>query len=117
MAQTEAAPDGDRWRAALLGIGNRGNQYLHKNLTHGARSALLSLVERETPLGEWARGLLTRAHKDIVVVALAITTGADWLTVPAHGQVFDAGYEDGNHMRESPERRLSRRRVAEVCVR
>ena len=29
------------------------------------------LIERETPLGRWARGLLARAHKNIVVVALA----------------------------------------------
>ena len=55
----------------LLGISKRGNRYLRKNLIHGARAALPYLVERETPLGRWARGLLARAHKNVVVVALA----------------------------------------------
>jgi transposase len=55
----------------LLGITKRGNRYLRKNLIHGARAALPHLVERETPLGRWARGLLERTHKNVVVVALA----------------------------------------------
>jgi len=55
----------------LLGISKRGNRYLRKNLIHGARAVLPYLVERETPLGRWARGLLARAHKNVVVVALA----------------------------------------------
>jgi transposase len=55
----------------LLGITKRGNRYLRKNLIHGARAVLPYLIERETPLGRWARGLLARAHKNIVVVALA----------------------------------------------
>jgi transposase len=29
------------------------------------------IVQRDTPLGRWVRGLLTRAHKNTVVVALA----------------------------------------------
>ena len=37
-----------------------------------ALEALLPyLVERETPLGRWARGLLARTHKNVVIVALA----------------------------------------------
>ena len=43
----------------LLGISKRGNRYLRENLIHGARAALPYLVERETPLGRWARGLLS----------------------------------------------------------
>jgi transposase len=58
-------------RPRLLQISKRGNKYLRKLLIHGARSALPHLAERDTVLGRWARGLLGRAHKNIVVVALA----------------------------------------------
>jgi transposase len=77
----------------LLGISKRGNRYLRKNLIHGARAALPSLVERDTPLGRWASGLLTRAHKNVVVVALANKLARIAWAVLAHGRVFDAGYE------------------------
>jgi transposase len=55
----------------LLGINKRGNCYLRKILIHGARAALPTLAETATPLGEWLRGLLIRAHMNKVVVALA----------------------------------------------
>jgi transposase len=55
----------------LLGITKRGNAYLRTLLIHGARAALPSLSESATPLGEWLRGLIGRAHKNKVVVALA----------------------------------------------
>jgi hypothetical protein len=51
------------------------------------------LVERETPLGRWARGLLARAHKNIVVVALANKLARIAWAVLAHGCVYDAGGE------------------------
>jgi transposase len=55
----------------LLGITKRGNTYLRTLLIHGARAALPSLAAGATPLGAWLRGLLGRAHKNTVVVALA----------------------------------------------
>jgi transposase len=55
----------------LLGISKRGNVYLRKLLIHGARAALPSLSKSETPLGAWLRGLLSRAHTNVAVVALA----------------------------------------------
>src|SRR5882762_9194932 len=55
----------------LLGISKRGNKYLRKLLVHGARAALPSLVASATPLGNWLRGLLERAHKNTIIVALA----------------------------------------------
>ena len=55
----------------LLGISKRGNKYLRKLLIHGARAALPSLSAGRTPLGKWLRGLLERAHKNTVIVALA----------------------------------------------
>jgi transposase len=55
----------------LLGMSQRGNGYLRKMLIHGARAALPSLAKTETLRGEWLRGLLARAPKNTVVVALA----------------------------------------------
>ena len=55
----------------LLGISKRGNRYLRANLIHGARAVLPRIMAQDTPLGRWARGLSERAHKNIVVVALA----------------------------------------------
>lgn len=55
----------------LLGITKRGNTYLRTLLIHGARAALPSLLASATPLGAWLRGLIGRAHKNKVVVALA----------------------------------------------
>lgn len=55
----------------LLGISKRGNKYLRTLLIHGARAALPSLARSQTALGAWLRGLLTRRHRNTVVVALA----------------------------------------------
>ena len=55
----------------LLGITKRGNTYLRTLLIHGARAALPSLSAGQTLIGEWLRGLVGRAHKNKVVVALA----------------------------------------------
>jgi transposase len=55
----------------LLGITKRGNKYLRSLLIHGARAALPSLMTRSGMLGDWLRGLHARAHRNIVVVALA----------------------------------------------
>jgi transposase len=55
----------------LLGITKRGNGYLRKMIIHGARAALPMLSKSATPLGDWLRGLLGRAHKNKVIVALA----------------------------------------------
>lgn len=58
-------------KARLGGITKRGNVYLRTLLIHGARAALPGLSRGETPLGAWLRGLLARAHPNVVVVALA----------------------------------------------
>jgi transposase len=79
-------------RPRLLGISKRGNRYLRKNLIHGARSVLPYLVQRDTPLGRWVMGLLTRAHKNTVVVALANKLARIAWAVLVHGRGFDAAY-------------------------
>jgi transposase len=55
----------------LLGISKRGNKYLRKQLIHGARAALPHVAERNTPLGRWAKALLSRAHRNVAIVAFA----------------------------------------------
>jgi transposase len=55
----------------LMGISKRGNKYLRKLLVHGARAALPSLSASPTAIGQWLKGLMARAHKNRVVVALA----------------------------------------------
>ena len=49
----------------LLGISKRGNRYLRKNLIHGARAVLPSLVERETAgaMGARPAGAVTQEHR------------------------------------------------------
>ena len=55
----------------LLGISKRGNKYLRRQLIHGARAALPYVAERDTPLGRWAKGLASRAHRNVAIVAFA----------------------------------------------
>jgi transposase len=58
-------------RARLGGITKRGNVYLRTLLIHAARTTLPVLGRGETRLGAGLRGLLARAHPNVVVVALA----------------------------------------------
>jgi transposase len=55
----------------LLGISKRGNKHLRTLLIHGARAALPHLAQRSDALGHWLRSLLARAHRNVVIVALA----------------------------------------------
>jgi transposase len=73
----------------LLGINKRGNVYLRKMLIHGARAALPTLSKSETPLGEWLRGLLARAHMNTAVVALAAKLARIICAVLRSGQRFE----------------------------
>lgn len=77
-------------RPRLLGITKRGDKYLRTLLIHGARAALPSLAESQTPLGDWLRGLLARRHRNTVVVALANKLARiAWATL-RKGAAFDA---------------------------
>ena len=75
----------------LLGISKRGNVYLRKLLIHGARAAMPTLAASATPLGAWLRGLLARAHKNTVVVALAAKLARIAWAVLRSGRGFEAG--------------------------
>ena len=74
----------------LLGISKRGNRYLRANLIHGARAVLPHILAQATPLGQWARALSERAHKNVVVVALAAKLARIVWAVLRRGRPFDA---------------------------
>ena len=75
----------------LLGISKRGNGYLRKMLVHGARAALRMLSGTDTALGRWLRGLLQRAHKNTVAVALAAKLARVAGAVLRSGRGFEVG--------------------------
>ena len=74
----------------LLGISKRGNKYLRRQLIHGARAALPYVAERDTPLGRWAKGLMSRAHRNVVVVAFANKLARIAWAVLRRGERFTA---------------------------
>ena len=76
-------------KTRLLGITRRGNVYLRTLLIHGARAALPGLSKQDTPLGAWLRALLARAHRNVVVVALAGKLARIAWASLRHGRVFD----------------------------
>lgn len=55
----------------LLGIRKRGNRYVRRLITHGARSCFLHLNRANHALGGWLSALEARTHRDKAVVALA----------------------------------------------
>lgn len=73
----------------LLGNTKRGNGYLRRMLIHGARAALPSLSKGKTLMGEWLRGLLSRAHKNTAIVALAAKMARIIWAVLRTGRPFD----------------------------
>jgi len=77
----------------LLGISKRGNTYLRTLLIHGARAALPSLSQSDTPLGRWLKAMIERgAHRNVVLVALANKLARiAWATLRKETD-FDRGY-------------------------
>jgi transposase len=55
----------------LLGISKRGDSYLRRLFIHGARSVVLHAKRDRNLLGRWIQQLESRAHRNVVVVALA----------------------------------------------
>jgi transposase len=55
----------------LLGISKRGNRYLRTMFIHGARSLVLRVNREHSPLGGWISSLEARAHRNVVIVAMA----------------------------------------------
>lgn len=78
-------------KTKLLGISKRGNRYLRKQLIHGARAAMPHLAAKPNRLGAWLRDLLTRAHPNVVVVALAAKLARIVWALLRHERDFDQG--------------------------
>lgn len=76
-------------RPKLLGITKRGSRYLRKMLIQGARSAMPSLAKSDTAVGAWLRGLLARAHPNVVVVALAAKMARTIWALLRRGQTYN----------------------------
>jgi transposase len=74
----------------LLGITKRGSKYLRKMLIQGARSAMPTLRKSDTRLGAWLRGLLSRAHANTAVVALAAKMARIVWALLRHGRTYKA---------------------------
>jgi transposase len=49
----------------------RGNSYLRRLLIHGARSVYMHMNRERSSLGRWINELQIRAHRNVVVVAIA----------------------------------------------
>ena|SRR5215467_3048384 len=66
------------FRNGRLSVVQRRWHGIRKNLIHGTHAVLPYLVERQTLLGRWARGVVARAPKNVAVVAQAhvCTVGA-----------------------------------------
>ena len=75
-------------KAKLYGISKRGNTYLRTQLIHGARAAMAHFVKQVTPTGTWVRQLLTRAHPNVAVVALAAKLARIAWAVLRHGSAY-----------------------------
>jgi len=58
-------------KVKLLGISKRGNRYLRTMFIHGARSLVLRVNRERSPLGGWISSLEARAHRNVVIVAMA----------------------------------------------
>ena len=77
----------------LLGISKRGNTYLRTLLIHGARAALPSMSQSDTPLGQWLRAMIDRGvHRNAIVVALANKLARIAWAVLRKGATFERGY-------------------------
>lgn len=74
----------------LLGISKRGNNYLRRLLIHGARSVYMHMHRERFALGRWIDELQLRAHRNVVVVALANKIARICWAVLTSGSVYRA---------------------------
>ncbi len=74
----------------LGGIGKRGNQYLRRQLIHGARSVLIRIANRDDQRARWAQGLLARAGHNKTLVAIANKTARIAWAILRSGEGYKA---------------------------
>jgi transposase len=74
----------------LGGIGKRGNQYLRRQLIHGARSVLIRITNRSDQHAKWAQNLLARVGHNKTLVAIANKTARIAWAVLCSGESYKA---------------------------
>jgi transposase len=74
----------------LGGIGKRGNQYLRRQLIHGATSVLIRIGDHSDQRAKWARDLLARAGHNKTLVAIANKTARIAWAVLRSGETYKA---------------------------
>lgn len=72
----------------LVRVTKRGSKYLCKMVIQGARAARPTLLQRETHIGQWLRGLLARAHANTAVVAIAVKMGRTVWALLRHERLY-----------------------------
>ena len=75
-----------------MSISKRGNFYLRKILIHGARAAVLRIKRDRVPIGAWMDALERRAHRNVLILAMAnklariawavLSTGKEYRALP-----------------------------------
>jgi transposase len=80
-------------KPTLLGIGKRGNSYVRRLFIHGARSVLQHLKRGNHQLGSWMTQLEKRAHKNVVIVAIANKMARIAWAVLARQETYRSGIE------------------------
>jgi len=58
-------------KPTLMGISKQGNGYVRRLLVHGARSLVQHLRREKHEIGHWITDLEQRAHRNVVIVAVA----------------------------------------------
>jgi transposase len=80
-------------KARLFGITKRGNKYLRTLLIHGARAALPSLSQSDTPIGRWLKAMSERGvHRNAIIVALANKLARIAWAIMRKDTRFERGY-------------------------
>lgn len=75
-------------RERLQGISKRGNGYLRKLLVQGARSAMIALEKKNTPLANWLKRLIQTQGRNKAVVALANKLARIGWAILKHGGCY-----------------------------
>lgn len=78
-------------KTRLLGISQAGDGYLRRLLVIGATSVLRWLEGKTSRLALWARALLARRPKKVVIVALANKLARIAWAIMAKGETYRAG--------------------------
>lgn len=80
-------------KARLLGITKRGNTYLRTLLVQGARAAMRTLSQSDTPIGQWLQAMLSRGvERNVEIVALANKLARSAWAVLRKGQPYERAH-------------------------